>query len=231
MGNYLRNSLVYLFTFKFCQIIIIILDHHSKGFKKKRKKKHIMIQVDRLENSGEIDDSTNNRIFRAIAEVFQNAQSTYAGHRRHVAVLKKIQSKAISQGYGEVFSYFFNKLVTKIPVSYTHLDVYKRQIQSNGDEKGLPISNNNRYNTKKKPSIIKNLIVSELTGIYILATILMIRSNLPFGVSAKLNELLGEKFTVPNVVIDVWFDKVFAITCVLTLIGIKIAERTLTKMQ
>lgn len=104
-------------------------------------------------------------------------------------------------------------------------------IQSNGDEKGLPISNNNRYNTKKKPSIIKNLIVSELTGIYILATILMIRSNLPFGVSAKLNELLGEKFTVPNVVIDVWFDKVFAITCVLTLIGIKIAERTLTKMQ
>lgn len=104
-------------------------------------------------------------------------------------------------------------------------------IQSNGDEKGLPISNNDRYNTEKKPSIIKNLIVSELTGIYILATILMIRSNLPFGVSTKLNELLGEKFTVPNVVIDVWFDKVFAITCVLTLIGIKIAERTLTKMQ
>lgn len=73
-----------------------------------------MIQEDQLENSGQIDDSTNNKIFRAIAEVFQNAQSTYAGHRRHVAVLKKIQSKAISQGYGEVFSYFFNKLVTKI---------------------------------------------------------------------------------------------------------------------
>ncbi|SCU95980.1 LAME_0F14356g1_1 [Lachancea meyersii CBS 8951] len=59
-------------------------------------------------------DSTNLKIFRAIADVFQSAQSTYAGHRRHIGVLKRIQSKAVETGYEEVFDYWFNKMVTLI---------------------------------------------------------------------------------------------------------------------
>ncbi|AET41453.1 uncharacterized protein Ecym_8167 [Eremothecium cymbalariae DBVPG len=90
----------------------------------------------------------------------------------------------------------------------------------------LPVHNN----VKKKPlyqnppSILKNLVVSELTGVYILSTILMIRSNLPFDLSKKLNELLGKKFTVPNIAIDIWFDEIFASSSVLTLIGILIVD-------
>ena len=56
----------------------------------------------------------NHRILNSIADVFQQAQRTYAGHRKHIAVLKKIQSKAYQQGYSEAFNYWFNKLVTKI---------------------------------------------------------------------------------------------------------------------
>ncbi|AMD19753.1 HCL398Wp [Eremothecium sinecaudum] len=79
------------------------------------------------------------------------------------------------------------------------------------------------------PSIIKNLIVSELTGVYIISTILMVRSNLPYDVSKRLNELLGEKFAVPDIVIDVWFDKVFALSSILTFTGIVIAGVAIKK--
>ncbi|SCU98543.1 LAFA_0G18646g1_1 [Lachancea sp. 'fantastica'] len=67
-------------------------------------------------------DSTNSKIFRAVADVFQSAQSTYAGHRRHIAVLKRIQSKAVETGYEEVFNYWFNKMVTLIlPLKRTEI--------------------------------------------------------------------------------------------------------------
>ena len=56
----------------------------------------------------------NTRIFNSVAEVFQKAQSSYAGHRKHIAVLKKIQSKAVEQGYEDAFNFWFDKLVTKI---------------------------------------------------------------------------------------------------------------------
>ena len=57
---------------------------------------------------------TNTRIFKSVAEVFQKAQGSYAGHRKHIAVLKKIQSKAVEQGYEDAFNFWFNRLVTKI---------------------------------------------------------------------------------------------------------------------
>lgn len=60
------------------------------------------------------NDDVNTKIFHAIADVFQRAQSTYAGHRKHVAVLKKIQSKAVAQGYESAFNYWFKSLVTKL---------------------------------------------------------------------------------------------------------------------
>ena len=60
------------------------------------------------------DSSTNNRVLTAIAEVFQAAQGSYAGHRRHVAVLKKIYTKCLSQGIADVFDYWFSKMTIKI---------------------------------------------------------------------------------------------------------------------
>lgn len=88
----------------------------------------------------------------------------------------------------------------------------------------------NLYKNKEKPSIIKNLIVSELAGVYVLSTILMIRSNLPYDVSTRLDQLIGKKFTVPNIVIDVWCDKIYALSCILTLIGIKLVEMNLASL-
>lgn len=67
-----------------------------------------------VSGAGNDEDDVNTKIFHSIAEVFQKAQSAYAGHRKHVAVLKKIQSKAVSQGYESAFNYWFNTLVTKI---------------------------------------------------------------------------------------------------------------------
>lgn len=115
-------------------------------------------------------------------------------------------------------------LLTLLPVKLQLLALSAMQ-STNGSE--LPTSNKDAFYTKKPPSIIKNLAVCELTGVYILATILMIRSNLPYDVSKQVNQLLGEKFTIPNVVIDVWSDKMFACSSLLTFIGIKVAERTL----
>lgn len=67
-------------------------------------------------------DSINSKIFRAIADVLQSAQLSYAGHRKHIAVLKKIQAKVVEQGYEEVFSYWFNKMVTLVlPLKRTEI--------------------------------------------------------------------------------------------------------------
>lgn len=58
--------------------------------------------------------SDESRVFNAIAEVFQNAQGSYVGHRRHVAVLNKIYLKCIDQNIAEVFHYWFIKVSSKI---------------------------------------------------------------------------------------------------------------------
>ncbi|CCH62476.1 hypothetical protein TBLA_0H01900 [Henningerozyma blattae CBS 6284] len=111
-------------------------------------------------------------------------------------------------------------------------------MQSNTSSSELPISkkdsdrdNRNNIGTSRDrrnpPSLIKNLLVSELAGIYVVATTLTIRSNLPFEISQKLNLLLGKRFTVPNLVIDNWFDEIYAITCLVTITFIKLAERTI----
>ncbi|CEP62366.1 uncharacterized protein LALA0_S05e04038g [Lachancea lanzarotensis] len=99
-----------------------------------------------------------------------------------------------------------------------------RQSQSN---ELLPTTNAKSSQRKKsEPSIIKNLLISELTGIYVLATILMVRSNLSKGAAQRLNRMLGEKSVVPYIVLDVWFDKIFALGAMISLVGIKLAERT-----
>ena len=67
-----------------------------------------------MDISEETADDVNMRIFHSIADVFQKAQSTYAGHRKHVAVLKKIQTKAVDRGYESAFNYWFSMLVTKV---------------------------------------------------------------------------------------------------------------------
>lgn len=67
-----------------------------------------------MDNPDGAADDVNTRIFHSIADVFQKAQSTYAGHRKHVAVLKKIQTKAVNRGYEAAFNYWFSNLVTRI---------------------------------------------------------------------------------------------------------------------
>ena len=62
----------------------------------------------------DLNNEENSKIFYAIADVFQQAQSSYVGHRKHIAVLKKIYAKTVLQGYEDAFNFWFNKLVTKI---------------------------------------------------------------------------------------------------------------------
>lgn len=67
-----------------------------------------------IQKDQEGQSSTNNRVLNAIAEVFQTAQRSYVGHRRHVAVLYKIYLKCIEQGLLDVFQYWFVKMTVKI---------------------------------------------------------------------------------------------------------------------
>lgn len=111
---------------------------------------------------------------------------------------------------------------TLLPVKFQTLTMFA--MRNSEDIEALPTYRGEKH--QKNPSLIKNLLVSELAGIYVVATILMIRSNLPFDISSKLKVLLGEKFTVPSIAIDCWFDEVYALSCILTLTSIKLAERT-----
>lgn len=116
-------------------------------------------------------------------------------------------------------------MVAFLPTRFRILIMYA--IHSGESSSDLPQFRGKESHYNKSPSIIKNLFVSELSGVYVVATILTIRSNLPFDVSQKVNELLGERFTVPNVVIDSWFEIIYAIFCILTIVGIKAVEWTL----
>ncbi|KAK6454061.1 Abscisic acid G-protein coupled receptor-domain-containing protein [Scheffersomyces xylosifermentans] len=78
----------------------------------------------------------------------------------------------------------------------------------------------------------KHLIISELAGVYVIATALLIRTNLPTNLSNHISKILslsGSAISNPNIsvkevqFIDSWFDKVFAFSCVAT--GISIIVR------
>lgn len=71
----------------------------------------------------------------------------------------------------------------------------------------------------KSVSIIKNLIISEITGIYILATILILKSNLSINLMKLLNFNTDNNISI--VTIDNWYDKIFFVVTVLTSIAIK----------
>lgn len=118
-------------------------------------------------------------------------------------------------------------VVALLPTKFRILAMYAMQSTENTKELPKYSKNAKSSNPHKSPSIIKNLIVSELAGVYVVATILSIRSNLPFEVSEKVNELLGERFTVPNIVIDSWFEIIYVASCIFTILSIKFAERIL----
>ncbi|CAH2353248.1 hypothetical protein CLIB1423_10S00650 [[Candida] railenensis] len=78
---------------------------------------------------------------------------------------------------------------------------------------------------------LKHLVISELLGIYVMSTALLIRTNLPANLSNQVSKILSltgssssatpKHTTVQEVeFIDLWFDKVFAVTCVVTLISL-----------
>lgn len=87
--------------------------------------------------------------------------------------------------------------------------------------------NENTY-TKGTMHYIKHLVMGELFGIYVIATALLIRTNLPSTMSyqvSKVLSLLGgsNQQTLHNIsiqevaLIDEWFDKIFGASCLITL--------------
>lgn len=71
-------------------------------------------------------------------------------------------------------------------------------------------------------SWLKHLLVSEFLAIYIIATAQMIRSNLPPELRGQMQKLLAlapqSEADTETEFLDAWFDKVFAMTCVASLI-------------
>lgn len=78
-------------------------------------------------------------------------------------------------------------------------------------------------------SWLKNLVVSEFLAIYVIATALLIRTNLPEETAKLVLEILSLSTSLSSSVdgmqnevefIDKWFDKVFGLTCIVTFIVI-----------
>lgn len=78
-------------------------------------------------------------------------------------------------------------------------------------------------------SWLKNLVVSEFLAIYVIATALLIRTNLPEETAKLMLRILSLSTSSSSSVdgmqtevefIDKWFDKVFGVTCVITIIVI-----------
>lgn len=81
---------------------------------------------------------------------------------------------------------------------------------------------------------LKNLIVSQLLAVYVIATALLIRSNLPLEAAQQMLKVLSlssssgldtlERMLAEVDFVDAWFDRVFAFTSVATLviIGLKV---------
>ncbi|EGW35360.1 uncharacterized protein SPAPADRAFT_58585 [Spathaspora passalidarum NRRL Y-27907] len=72
---------------------------------------------------------------------------------------------------------------------------------------------------------LKHLIIGELIGIYVIATALLIRTNLPTNLSNQISKILSlsgssnkRNANAEVLFIDNWFDKIFAISCVVTMI-------------
>lgn len=89
----------------------------------------------------------------------------------------------------------------------------------------LPTTTTNVSSSVK--SWLKNLVVSEFLAIYVIATALLIRTNLPEETAKLMLRILSLSTSLSSSVngmqsevefIDRWFDKVFALTCVITII-------------
>ncbi|ODV78529.1 uncharacterized protein CANTADRAFT_53760 [Suhomyces tanzawaensis NRRL Y-17324] len=74
---------------------------------------------------------------------------------------------------------------------------------------------------------LKHLVIAELLGVYIIATALLIRTNLPRNLSHQISKILslsGSSITSADIsrkeveFIDGWFDKVFAVSCIVTML-------------
>lgn len=88
---------------------------------------------------------------------------------------------------------------------------------------------NNTRHDKNIKTWLKHLFASELFGIYVMATALLIRTNLPTSLSFQISQILSLLGPSANTVavsirevafIDRWFDKVFGLSCLITVIGI-----------
>lgn len=87
----------------------------------------------------------------------------------------------------------------------------------------LPIDVTSLQRSKKSVSVIKNLILSELLGTYVLATLLILKSNLSTTYSQSLGSLTMTQ-GVDIAMVDNWFNKVYLLSVVITGVLIKIGE-------
>lgn len=77
---------------------------------------------------------------------------------------------------------------------------------------------------------LKHLVVAELFGVYVLATALLIRTNLPETLSNQVSTMLSLSGSAATnslkevMFVDTWFDKVFAVSCLITMVVIFIRK-------
>ncbi|KAI5953453.1 hypothetical protein KGF54_002825 [Candida jiufengensis] len=80
---------------------------------------------------------------------------------------------------------------------------------------------------------LKHLLIAELVGVYIIATALLIRTNLPENLSNQISKILSlsgsslknNNTSIKEVMfIENWFDKIFALSCFITIIFLVIKK-------
>lgn len=87
----------------------------------------------------------------------------------------------------------------------------------------LPIDITSLQQSRKSVSAIKNMILAELLAIYVLATLLILKSNLTAIYSQNLTTLTMTRGMDIGLV-DNWFDKVYLLSVVMTGVVIRVGE-------
>ncbi|KAI5960418.1 uncharacterized protein KGF55_004710 [Candida pseudojiufengensis] len=89
------------------------------------------------------------------------------------------------------------------------------------------ISTNKSIESNITKNWLKHLLVAELVGVYVIATALLIRINLPENLSNQISKILSlsgsslknNNSSIKEVMfIENWFDKIFALSCLLTML-------------
>ncbi|ODQ68622.1 hypothetical protein NADFUDRAFT_49261 [Nadsonia fulvescens var. elongata DSM 6958] len=118
----------------------------------------------------------------------------------------------------------FKTLIKLIPVvNQTNQYLQRESLLSHSASFSTDAGNHKSSASSLRQISLGVLLTSQITGTYVLATTLLLRSNLPDEMSKSITVALGSPLDVKF--IDSWFDIVFGFTTMATLVGLYLSKK------